>query len=347
MTRIVALISVVAVCFGLVCLTWTILEHGVPRALLAAGGGTLTCGVKPSCGTGEVPVFRMSSTGNAHAGTAGGSAYGSVVCCGGVAGLGADCSGAHDTVLTLSGADNAHAASDASYATAVCLTVGAEGAVDCEYGATCDAGYACLATISGATNAHVADCDGSGDYATKVCCRAVGDNCPLAPNPGQENTDITSDPPGDTFGDACDNCPLIANEGQINTDAALQAAGASVAGDSQGDPCDADDDNDGWPDTGAPVGGKAAESYLRTVGLDNCPNSPPGPGGDAWPLDINADTFVTTVGDVLFYQGRIGATGGPPSSPNWWQRLDLNGDNFITLVGDVLKYNGRIGESCT
>ena len=44
--------------------------------------------------------------------------------------------------------------------------------MDCQYGSSCGAGYACLATISDATNAHVADCDGTGDYATKVCCSA-------------------------------------------------------------------------------------------------------------------------------------------------------------------------------
>jgi hypothetical protein len=29
------------------------------------------------------------------------------------------------------------------------------------------------------------------------------------------------------------------------------------------------------------------------------------------------------------------------------QRLDLNMDNYVTVVGDVLTYAGRIGESCT
>jgi hypothetical protein len=110
----------------------------------------------------------MSSIGNAHAGTSGGSSYPDVVCCGGVAGLGTSCSGGYDTVLTLSAADNAHVASDASYPTAACLSVGT-GVVDCTYGPSCG-GSACLVTISGTTNAHVADCDGSGDYTTKVCC---------------------------------------------------------------------------------------------------------------------------------------------------------------------------------
>jgi hypothetical protein len=29
------------------------------------------------------------------------------------------------------------------------------------------------------------------------------------------------------------------------------------------------------------------------------------------------------------------------------QRLDLNKDNFVTVVGDVLKFSGKIGASCT
>jgi len=162
------------------------------------------------------------------------------------------------------------------------------------------------------------------------------DNCRTAANPGQTNTDLTTDPPGDPLGDACDSCPSVANLDQTNTDANLEAAGASVAGDSLGDACDDDDDNDGFGDD--------VEIYLDTVGLDNCPNNPPGPGGDAWPLDINMDTYVT-MADVYKYAGRINETGGPPPSPNWLKRLDLNMDNWITMA-DVFKYNGKINQQC-
>ncbi|UCH87019.1 MAG: FG-GAP repeat protein, partial [Dehalococcoidia bacterium] len=88
----------------------------------------------------------------------------------------------------------------------------------------------------------------------------------------------------------------------------------------------------------------AAECYLGTDTLDNCPDNS---SNDAWPLDINIDTFVTVVGDVYAYSGRMGAWGGPPPSGNWWQRLDLNMDNYITAVGDVLKFAGKMGASCT
>lgn len=135
----------------------------------ASPTGSLTCSVKASCDAGEVAVFRISSNSNAHAGTPGGSSYGNVVCCGGVADLGDSCSGHFDTVLSLSAPDNAHVESTGSYGTQVCLSSASE-AVDCTYGTGCGAGYACLATISASSNAHVADCNGVDDYATKVCC---------------------------------------------------------------------------------------------------------------------------------------------------------------------------------
>lgn len=138
----------------------------------ASATASMSCSVRASCTGSEVAVFRMSSTANAHAGTPGGSSYGNVVCCGGVAGLGTVCSGNYDTVLTLSATDNAHVASDATYSTDACLSAGAGQAVNCTYGASCDTGSACLATISGSSNAHVADCDGVDDYPTKVCCYA-------------------------------------------------------------------------------------------------------------------------------------------------------------------------------
>jgi len=97
--------------------------------------------------------------------------------------------------------------------------------------------------------------------------------------------------------------------------------------------CIADTDCDSWKDS--------AENIIGTDPLDNCSNNP---SHAAWPLDINNDTAVTVVGDVLAYSGNIGAS--VSSNPSVLQRLDLNADGVITAVGDVLMYAGRIGESC-
>ena len=157
------LLTVVA---GALCAYWALSSGS------ASSAGGLACSVKASCGVGEVAVFRMSSTSNAHGGTPGGSSYGNVVCCGGVAGLGTSCSGSYQTVLTLSATDNAHVGSGGTYPTAACLSVGVGDRAYCRYISECTAGYACLATISGTANAHVADCNGVDDYVTKVCCYA-------------------------------------------------------------------------------------------------------------------------------------------------------------------------------
>ena len=166
-------IAFVALVFGLGALGCFAVAALAPGASSAAPAtaGSLACSVRDTnCEATEVAVFRMSSLANAHAEVPGGTTYGKVVCCGGVVGLDNSCSGTYETVLTLSDTGNAHVASDASYATDACLSVGA-GTVDCTYGDTCGGGSACLATISNSTNAHVADCDG---YTTKVCCTATG-----------------------------------------------------------------------------------------------------------------------------------------------------------------------------
>jgi hypothetical protein len=140
----------------------------------ASSSSSLACTVTDTaCGGDEVEVFRMSNTSNAHAGEAA-STYTYRVCCGSVAalGLGTNCSGVYDTVLRLSASDNAHVQSTGSYPTEVCLSTTVEETVECTYSGTCGGDYACLATISGSTNAHVADCDGTDDYGTKVCCYA-------------------------------------------------------------------------------------------------------------------------------------------------------------------------------
>jgi hypothetical protein len=206
------------------------LLQGLSRSHGEAASSSLTCSVKPSCGVGEVAVLRMSGVGNAHAGTAGGSAYANVVCCSGPAGLSTSCSGSYATVLRLWAADNAHVASnDLSYGTQVCLSATGT-AMNCQYGSSCGSGYACLATISGTTNAHVADCDGSGDYPTKVCCAAnpappVGGIAEL-PDIGGASSQQAGAPAGDAGWSAGSYAALA---GGLATAAVLVAVGGWCA----------------------------------------------------------------------------------------------------------------------
>jgi len=93
-----------------------------------------------------------------------------------------------------------------------------------------------------------------------------------------------------------------------------------------------DTDGDGFTD--------AAEQYLGTDALDNCPD---GSWDDAWPLDINKSRDISVTGDIFKYVGRIGAK---PGQPKWWQRLDLDASGDISVTGDVFLYVGRLGEKC-
>ena len=133
---------------------------------------------------------------------------------------------------------------------------------------------------------------------------------------------VASDQDGDTVPDASDNCPLDFNPGQTDTDS-----------DGDGDECDLDDDDDEFADE--------REAYLATDHLDACPDSP---ADAAWPLDMNNDTQISVIGDIMSFRGAIGAT---PGEPNWSQRLDLNGSGQISVTGDVILFSGMIGQACS
>jgi len=245
----------------------------------AAPTGDLACSVKAACGEGEVAVFRMSSSANAHAGTVAGSSYGESVCCGEVCNLSTSCSDVHDAVVTLSGADNAHAAPDGSYATEVCLSV-PYGVADCTYGSACADGYECVATVSGASNAHVADCDGVGAYATKVCCRIVDDcdnDSTLDPDdPDDDGDQFTDDIEAYLPTDSCDACP-------------------DVVGSDDAWPLDVDMTRD------ISVTGDVFY-YVGRIGA--------APGDPQWlqRLDLDMDSALSVTGDVFMYVGKIGST---------------------------------------
>ena len=86
------------------------------------------------------------------------------------------------------------------------------------------------------------------------------DNCLLVANTNQLNQDA------DSLGNACDNCPTVTNQDQLNID-----------GDAFGDACDAGDfDADGFSDR--------VEYFVGTNRGAKC-------GIDAWPADLNNDSF--------------------------------------------------------
>jgi hypothetical protein len=147
-----------------------------------------------------------------------------------------------------------------------------------------------------------------------------------------DNSDLGCDPTDDSYatdpdhdGHNPDNCPTVWNPEQVDTD-----------GDGDGDVCDDDDDDDGYSDVD--------EWHMATDSLADCPTVVS--AHDAWPLDVNADTYVTVGGDVLPYRGNIGKQVSAPGNSHL-RRLDLNHDDYITVGGDVLPFRGNIGAHCT
>ena len=170
------------------------------------------------------------------------------------------------------------------------------------------------------------------------------DGCPEPDNDGDFFPDLTDQCPGTDASTGDDGVPCTNDSNELNTcedyDGIIDTDGCH---DSPGD--DLDGDSLGkLNDQGFPVFWDEIEVYVGTDPADACPDNP---SDDAWPLDIDMDGVITVVGDVWNFRDRIGETGGPPPSANWWVRLDFDMDGVITVVGDVFMYRGMIGETCT
>jgi hypothetical protein len=159
----------------------------------------------------------------------------------------------------------------------------------------------------------ISDIDGDG-------ISDANDNCPLANNPNQENTDSdgkgdvcdafpndaneTIDTDGDGVGDNSDNCPVDANPQQENDD-----------NDVLGNACDDDDDNDTfldkndvfpldpteWLDTDGDTVGDNSDNCIGITNTDQLDTDSDSKGNvcDAFPNDANEsiDTDGDGVGD--------------------------------------------------
>ncbi len=95
-----------------------------------------------------------------------------------------------------------------------------------------------------------------------------------------------ADTDNDNYPDIADNCRMVNNFDQKNTDKEI-ADGDSITpifiGDSMGDACDTDDDNDGYSDID--------EATIGTNPLDPC-------GTDGWPADLVSGSVPTSTNKV-------------------------------------------------
>ena len=68
-------------------------------------------------------------------------------------------------------------------------------------------------------------------------------------------------------------------------------------------------------------------------------------GPDAWPADINNDTFVDVIGDISQVAGQFG--NGVPPAPARYDIAPNPPDHFIDVIGDISRLAGLFGLHCT
>jgi hypothetical protein len=152
----------------------------------------------------------------------------------------------------------------------------------------------------------------------------------------------------DSYADAADNCPNTSNPTQTNTDAANEAAGflfasAPLPGDSQGDACDEDDDNDGFSDAderiifGVGVGSDEELTPCRTDTVD-----------DPWPADTFGsgglpDRLVDGQDLVAFLPGLSKGLG----QPGYSARLDIFQPGTVIDGQDLVAMLPALFKACT
>ena len=91
-----------------------------------------------------------------------------------------------------------------------------------------------------------------------------------------------------------------------------------------------DSDGDGFADR--------AEAMTGTLANDAC-------GANAWPPDMNNDTFVDVIGDISVVTSNFGQA-VPPAPP----RHDIAPnppDGFVDVIGDISRMAGMFGQRCT
>jgi len=159
------------------------------------------------------------------------------------------------------------------------------------------------------------------------------DGCPDVDNDGDYHPDWDDLCPGTDGSSGDDGISCTNDTNEVNTcedyDGVIDWDGCH---DSPGDDYDGDSLGQVNGQTGFPIFWDEVEVYLGTDPTDACPDDS---SDDAWPPDINIDTWANIL-DVLLYKPVI-MTSVPPGPA----RFDLNADGYINIL-DVLLYKAYL-----